>query len=87
MTSYIVDYTNIFMVTKLKYNNEELDIPRGINLPQVGESIELKMNGKVINYNVVSIVHELDYDVAIKTGKTIINLEQEKKVKAKSKES
>ncbi len=75
------------MVTKLKYNNEELDIPRGINLPQVGESVELKLKGKVTTYNVISVVHELDYDVAIKTGKTIINLEPKEKKKAKVKES
>ena len=67
------------MVTKLKYGNEELDIPRGINLPHIGDSVSLKLKNKTTEYTVVDIVHELDYDVSIKTGNTWIVLEPTKK--------
>ncbi len=71
------------MVTKLKYGKEELDIPRGINLPHIGDSISLKLKNKITEYTVVDIAHNLDYDVAIKTGNTMIILEPTSKAPKK----
>ena len=71
------------MVTKLKHGSEELDIPRGINLPHIGDSVSLKLKNKTTEYTVVDIVHKLDYDVSIKTGNTMIILEPTSKAPKK----
>ena len=74
--SYILTTTNHFMVTKFKIGEEYLDIPRGINLPTVGDAISIKMDNQVKSYIVDNVMHVLDYDVAIKTGRTVISLKE-----------
>ncbi len=64
------------MVTKLVINDEELDIPRGINIPSLGDVVTLKRNNETKNYLVENIIHQLDYDISIKQGKTLINLKE-----------
>ncbi len=64
------------MVTKLVINDEELDIPRGINIPSVGDAVQMKLKGVVSKYVVDGILHDLDYDISIKQGKTLIYLKE-----------
>jgi hypothetical protein len=64
------------MVTKFKIGDEELDIPRGINMPNVGEGVLLKYKGEEKSYIVENVLHLLDYEQSIKQGKTLITLKE-----------
>lgn len=68
------------MVTKFVIDAEELDIPRGINLPREGETILLKKGGTSTTYIVDHISHIIDYSASITNGKTTIILKELKDI-------
>ncbi len=73
------------MPVKFLIKDEEVDIPRGLQLPSTGEVILIKMKGKLKTYVVDSVTHKLDYDIAITSGITHIRLEEIEESKPKSK--
>ncbi|RLD63428.1 MAG: hypothetical protein DRI84_09645 [Bacteroidetes bacterium] len=52
----------------------ELDFPRGMIFPEIGHVLSFKINGKIKNYGVDSITHEIDFDTSIKMSITSIRL-------------
>jgi hypothetical protein len=64
------------MGTKFVIDDEEVDIPRGINIPKEGEILLIKQRGEKESqtYIVDSVSHKIDFTLNIALSKTLINL-------------